>query len=186
MAETVYFDSSVFLDMASKRGKQAKQIKGLLKELANEKVRIYTSILTVQEISVAAYRRGAIAKDTYGDIHEIARIYSVTKEIALTAAHREAELRDIAEDELGKRDPNKPETEEQRLERICENRRRKWDCLHIATAQQIGCSKIYSSDEKFQRRPKQIGIKNLAIVSPKPTEPSIKGPLFQVAKGGEQ
>jgi len=65
------------------------------------------AILTVQEVSVAAYRRRAKAKDVYGDIHGLARIYGVTKDVALAAAHREAELKDIAENELRKRDPKK-------------------------------------------------------------------------------
>lgn len=183
MAETVYFDSSIFLEMGAKKSKHAKNIKKLLKELEDEKVRIYTSIVTVQEVSVAAYRRGAVNKDVYGDVHAIARIYTVTKDVALTAAHREAELKDMSEDENGKRDPKKPETEDQKLERICENRRRKWDCMHIASAQLIGCTRMYSTDEKLQKRPAQLGLKNLKIIPPAPTLPSIKGPLFSGGSG---
>lgn len=178
MARTVYFDTSVFLEMGAKKSKHAKDIKRLLKELADEKVRIYTSIVTVQEMSVAAYRRGATTKDTYGDINSLARIYGVTKEVALTAAHREAELRDITDDEANKRDPRKAETEEQKLERICSNRRRKWDCFHIATAQSLGCPIMYSTDGKLQRRPEQLGIKDLKVLPPKPAIATIKGPLF--------
>ena len=74
--------------------KVAKELKGLLKELPEEKARIYTSMITVQEMSVAVSRRGAKSKDTYGDIHAFARIYGVSKDVALTAAHREAELKD--------------------------------------------------------------------------------------------
>jgi predicted nucleic acid-binding protein len=173
MVRTVYFDTSVFIELANKKSAMAKDLKGLMKELIEEKVRIYTSIITVQEMSVAVYRRGAKSKDTYGDIHSLARIYAVTKDVALTAAHREAELKDLADKPTGK-----PETEDERLERICENRRRRWDCFHIATAQAIGCSTMYSTDDKLQKRPKQLGIGDLRIVPPKPTDPSIKGPLF--------
>jgi predicted nucleic acid-binding protein len=176
VAKTVYFDSSVFLEMGAKRSKVAKEIRALLKELAEERVRIYTSIVTVQEVSVASYRQGAIAKDTYGDIHSFARIYGITKEVALTAAHREAEMKDVADSQIVPK--GKMETEEQKLERICANRRRKWDCFHIATAQSIGCSTIYSTDAGMQKRPSQYGIKGLKIVPPKPTEPTIMGPLF--------
>lgn len=181
MAETVYFDTSIFLEMGIRKSKHARNIKKLLKELAEEKVRIYTSILTVQEVSVATYRRGATAKDVYGDIYAIARIYSVTKDVALTAAHREAELKDVSDSEFSKRDPKKPETEDQKLERICENRRRKWDCMHIATAQLLGCATMYSTDEKLQKRPAQLGLKSLKIISPAPAMPSIKGPLVASA-----
>jgi predicted nucleic acid-binding protein len=178
VAKTVYFDTSVFLEMGAKRSKIAKEIRALLKELEEERVRIYTSIITVQEVSVASYRQGAVGKDTYGDIQAFARIYEITKDVALTAAHREAELKDIAAAQEAKRPKNKPETEEQKLDRICVNRRRKWDCFHIATAQSVGCSIIYSTDEGMQRKPAQLGIKGLRIIPPKPTEPTISGPLF--------
>jgi predicted nucleic acid-binding protein len=173
MVRTVYFDTSVFIEMANKKSALAKDLKALLKEPAEEKIRIYTSIITVQEMSVAVYRRGAKSKDTYGDIHSLARIYGVTKDVALTAAHREAELKDLADKQTGS-----PETEEERLEKICANRRRRWDCFHIATAQALGCSIMYSTDDKLQKRPQLLGIRGLKIVPPKPTDPSIKGPLF--------
>lgn len=174
MARTVYFDTSVFIELAKKKSPIAKDLKGLMKELTEEKVRIYTSMITVQEMSVAVYRRGAKSKDTYGDIHSLARIYGVTKDVALTAAHREAELKDISDSQP----QSKTETFDRKIERICENRRRRWDCFHMATAQAIGCSVMYSTDEKLQDRPKQLGIKDLKIVPPAPTPASIKGPLF--------
>src|SRR5207248_9931686 len=124
-------DSSIFLEMASKKSKHRKQIRKLLEDCQVDKAKVYTSIITVKEVSVAVYQRGALAKDTYGDISTIARVYGVNKEIALTAAKNEAALKDITSQEAAKRDPKKPETDEQKLERICENRRRKWDCFHL-------------------------------------------------------
>lgn len=174
MARTVYFDTSVFIELANKKSPIAKELRGLMKELAEERVRIYTSMITVQEMSVAVYRRGAKSKDTYGDIHSMARIYGLTKDVALTAAHREAELKDLSDASKS----SKTETFDQKVEKICENRRRRWDCFHIATAQAIGCTLMYSTDEKLQERPRQLGIKDLKILPPKPTPPSIKGPLF--------
>src|SRR6516225_2989915 len=111
MARPVYFDTSVFLEIGAKKSKFATQIKGLLKELRRDKVRIYTSILTVQESAVLSYRRGALARDDYGKINEFARIVGVTKDIALTAAKLEAQIKD---------DAGKAAVED--------NRRRKWDC----------------------------------------------------------
>ncbi|MGC2636419.1 MAG: type II toxin-antitoxin system VapC family toxin [Acidobacteriaceae bacterium] len=174
MARIVYFDTSVFIELAKPKSSIAKELRGLLKELEEEKARIYTSIITVQEMSVAVYRRGAKSKDTYGDIHQLARIYAVNKDVALTAAHREAELKDIAE----KQQTGGKPTEDQRIETICENRKRRWDCFHIATAQTIGCTVMYSTDGKLQDRPKQLGIHDLKIVAPRPTPRSVAGPLF--------
>ena len=48
-------------------------------------------------------------------IAKIARIYSVTKEITLTAAKYGAQLKDITIAELARRGPKKPETEEEKL-----------------------------------------------------------------------
>jgi len=175
MVRTVYFDTSVFIELANKKSPLAKDLKTLLNELTEERVRIYTSIITVQEMSVAVFRRGAKYKDPYADIHDMARIYGVTKEVVLTAAHREAELKDLADKA---KSLLKNETLDQKIERICENRRRRWDCFHIATAQEIGCTVMYSTDEQLQERPKLLGINDLRILPPKATPRSIKGPLF--------
>ncbi len=180
MARTAYLDTSIFLEMAAKNSKMKKRIRELLKELSEDKVRLYTSIITVQELAVATHRLGATAKDTYGDVNSIARIYTVTKEVALTAAKREAELKDIAEKEGAKRSAKKPETEDQKLERICENRRRKWDCFHLATAQLTGCAELYTTDSKLQKRPNQLGIKSLKALSPETPIKTIRGPLLEL------
>ena len=58
MPAPVYFDSSVFLSifMGESSGPSIKQ---LLQELTRDKTKIYTSIITIQEVSVHAFRRGA-------------------------------------------------------------------------------------------------------------------------------
>jgi predicted nucleic acid-binding protein len=177
VARTTYFDTALFVEMFAKKSKHRKNIRQLLQELQKDKIRVYTSMITIQELGVAAFRAGAVARDTYGDIHSIARVYNVTKEVALTAAKYEAQLKDMAESERQKRSPNKAETEEQKLERICENRRRKWDCFHIATAQAAGCPEIYTTDSTLQKRPEQLGIKNLRALDPSDSVRTIRGPL---------
>lgn len=178
MPKPVYFETSVFIEMFALRSKYRSQLRLLLTDLQERKVRIYTSIITVQEVSVAAYRQGAVAKDTWGDIRKFARVCSITKEIALTAAKLEAELKDSAEEIEKKRDITKTLTEDQKLEQKCENRRRKWDCFHIATAQVMGCTTMYSTDRKMQNRPTHLGIRDLEIVPPPEALKKIKGPLF--------
>jgi hypothetical protein len=96
----------------------------------------------------------------------------------LTAGKREAELKDLAEDREKKRDKGKPLTRDQELDQVCENRRRKWDCFHIATAQILECPIMYSTDTKLQKRPRLLGIKNLAILPPTDMTPKITGPLL--------
>jgi len=151
LGRPVYFDTSVFLEIASKKSTHSKNIRDLLRELKNEKCRIYTSILTVQEVSVLSYARGKLARDDYGQIAELARIVGIDKNVALTAAKREAEIKD-----------NAKETE------VIEKRRRKWDCFHIATAQSIGCSVLYTTDKDLIKRKGQCGIEDLKFLLPAP------------------
>jgi len=159
MALPIYFDTSVFLEIGAKRSKHAKNIRALLKELKAEKARIYTSILTVQEVSVLSYRRGQLARDDYGKISEFARIMGVTKDIALTAAKREAEIKDDAKADTG--------------HEVEDNRRRKWDCFHIATAQNLGCPILYTTDEKLMKRQRQLGLTDIRILAPCPANLSL-------------
>ncbi|SRR6266498_2361060 len=179
MPRPVYFDTSLFLEMGKRNSKYKKRLPLLLKDLSERKIRIYTSVLTVQEVSVAAHRKGAIPRDTMADIKDLARIYTITKEIAMAAAKREAELKDLSEEEQGKRDPEKPLTEQQKIDQICENRRRKWDCFHIATAQWLECSAIYCTDGPMQKRAKQMNIKTLEIIEPPEGIRKIDGPLLK-------
>ena len=88
---SVYFDSSVFL--AIFKGEPAADgVKGLLRELKKDRVRILTSILTIQEVSVHGFKAGAEEQDQYTRVNKLARVESITKEIAVTAAQFEAHL----------------------------------------------------------------------------------------------
>src|SRR5688572_27747785 len=128
----VYFDTSVFLAVFAAQP-QATQVRGLLSELRADKVRIYTSILTVQEVSVSSFFNGGVFSDFHTKMSRLARIKSVTKEIALTAAKYEAAIIDAAK-------KGKPLPEQ---EKAIDNRRRKFDCFHLATAVALGCQKFY-------------------------------------------
>jgi|GEM_PF-3116771 len=174
----VYFDTSIFIEMGKRNSKYKRRLKTLLQDLSERRIRIYTSVVTVQEVSVAAHRKGAIPRDTIADVKDLARIYTVTKEVALTAAKREAELKDISEAEESKRDPSKPPTEQQKIDRACENRRRKWDCFHIATAQKLGCDTLYSTDGGMLKRKRQMNLKDLDIIEPPEGLRTVSGPLL--------
>lgn len=150
----VYFDTSVFLEIFVKNSLNAGNIKNLLVELRGEKVRIYTSILTIQEASVLTYRRGKVAHDNSSEISKIARICGIDKDIALTAAKREAEIRDL----FGER-PDESEMKQ----------RRRWDCIHIATAQVMGCSRMYSTDPHMFTRKNQLKLSDIEMLQPVPS-----------------
>jgi predicted nucleic acid-binding protein len=146
VADPVYFDSSVFL--AIFMGSDS-AIKALLKELRRDKIRIYTSIVTIQEVSVQTFRKGFPAADNYAKVSKLARIQGVTKEIALTAAKLEAQI--IDQTAVKDREDNK---------------RRKWDCFHVATAMELGCRTLYASDEKMLKRKGQFGLAGMDFSKP--------------------
>jgi predicted nucleic acid-binding protein len=151
----VYFDSSVFLSIFMS-DPTAPKIKELLLELKRDKIRIYTSIIAVQEVSVLSYRKGSLAQDNYSKIDKLARIEGITKDIALTAAKFEAQIIDHT--------PVKDRED---------NKRRKWDCFHIATALALGCNILYSSDEKQLKRKEQFTVSGLSFLHPRPSTPSL-------------
>lgn len=161
MTQPVYFDSSVFLSIFMGDAGAAK-IKELLSELKKDKVRIYTSIITIQEVSVLSYRRGTKAEDNYSKVDKLARIEGVTKDIALTAAKLEAHIID----QTHKKD-------------VEDNRRRKWDCFHIATAMVLNCGAFYSCDEKQLKRKEQFNISGLIFMQPEPSKPPLPFPAPQ-------
>jgi predicted nucleic acid-binding protein len=161
MPSPVYFDTNVFIDLFAKNSKHASKIRELLLELRREKIRIYTSMLTVQEISVLTFRRGRIARDNYSEIARLARIWTIDKDIALTAAKREAELRDMFH-----------ETEEEAEMK----QRRRWDSIHVATAQVLRCSRLFTTDAKLMRRKQQWDITDLEFCLPLASSPLLEFP----------
>jgi len=146
MPDPVYFDSSVFL--AIFMGSDP-AIKALLKELKRDKIRIYTSIITIQEVSVQTFRKGFLAADNYAKVNKLSRIQQITKEIALTAAKLEAQIVD----------QTAPKERE-------DNKRRKWDCFHVATAMELGCRTLYTSDDKMLKRKGHFGLAGMDFSKP--------------------
>jgi predicted nucleic acid-binding protein len=120
-----------------------------LKELKRDKIRIYTSIITVQEVSVQTFRKGFAAADNYAKVNKLSRIQEITKEIALTAAKLEAQIVD----------QTAPKDRE-------DNKRRKWDCFHVATAMELGCRTLYTSDDKMLKRKGQFGLAGMDFSKP--------------------
>ena len=151
-----YFDSDVFLSIFS-GSPQAASIRALLRELKHDKTRVYTSIITVQETSVSTFLHGGTA-DTHVRVAKLARIAGVTKNVALLAAKFEAEIM---------RRADKTATPE---DQKAENRRRKWDCFHLATAVDLACRTFYTFDAKYESRVKLLGL-SLDVRTPDPRTP---------------
>jgi predicted nucleic acid-binding protein len=158
MNSPVYFDTSVFLEISAKQSKHANAIREMLADFKREKIRVYTSILTIQETSVLSYRRSAVARDTYGAVANIARIWGMNKEVALTAAKLEAAIRDHFKESPGDSEMK---------------HRRRWDCIHLATAQVLECSHFYTTDPHFTTRKNQLKLKGMKIAEPRPLSPQL-------------
>ena len=88
----------------------------------------------------------------------MARIYGITKEIALTAAKIEAQIIDRAAKE-GNQEPI--------------SKRRKWDCFHIATAMDLGCRNLYTLDEGMLSCETLVKGSGLSFSAPRPKSPSL-------------
>lgn len=157
----VYFDTSVFISIFKPEKERATEVRALLRELRRQHVRIHTSILTVQEASVVAYKRGTIPRDYHSKVGRLADIHTIDKHIAVTAAKHEAAL----VEELKPAEQNKP--------------RRKWDCFHIATAQCLGCTTLYAWDEPMLARQGQLKIVGMSFAEPRPTINELPFPPIQ-------
>jgi predicted nucleic acid-binding protein len=131
--DSVYIDSSCFLAIFNGEPKAA-EVKALFRELRRERSRICTSIITIQEISVASFLFGQSKVDNYLKVDNFARIHGITKEIALTAARLEAEML------------KRTQSKEQKAQT---SPRRKMDCFDIATALETRCRCLYSLDERM-------------------------------------
>ena len=151
--ESAYFDSSPFIAIFKEEDRN-EDIRELLRELKKQRVRISTSIITIQEVSVLSYRFGTIASDNYVRVNRLARIEGLSKDVALTVAKLEAQIVDRLKG-LAKTDKEE------------DNKRRKWDCFHIATAMCLKCRVLYSLDKGMLARKEQLQIRDLDFSIPK-------------------
>src|SRR5439155_9532619 len=95
-------------------------------------------------------------------VSKLARIAGITKEIALTAAKYEAIVREAAK-QSGETDKDAEQ-----------NRRRKWDCFHMATAVALNCQTVYALDTQFATKRKQLGLEAvLSVSAPAPQKLSL-------------
>lgn len=165
--DLAYFDSSVFLAIFNGEP-TAVAIKALLRELKADGCRVCTSIITIQEVSVLSFRAGTVATDNYAKVNRLARIHGISKDIALTAAKLEAQLKDRF------KAGSQKEQEEH-------NRRRKWDCFHIATAIDLRCRWLYSLDPGMLGCQERLLIGGVQFSEPVPRCPELfpDGPAIQ-------
>ncbi len=161
MSDLAYFDSSVFLAIFNGES-TATNIKALLRELRQGGCRLCTSIITIQEVSVLSFRAGGTQTDNYAKVDRLARIHGLTRDIALLAAQLEAEMLDRY------KVTNKSDKADH-------NRRRKMDCLHIATAVQMKCHWLYSLDPKMLANAKLVSRISLKFSEPIPQNPGLFG-----------
>lgn len=86
-----------------------------------------------------AFRHGGSGNDNHAKVSNLARVIGITKEIAVAAAKLEVRTFDSSRSRSGG-------------EKITENRRRKWDCFHVATALDRKCGALYALDEELLKK----------------------------------
>ena len=157
---SVYFDTGVFLAIL-KDEPAASEIRQLLIELQLSRTRIYTSILTLTECSIASLRTEADASKAVELVHGLSKVLSITEEVALSAAALEARL-------LGPIESTRTTSQHS----VVERRRRRWDCFHLATALEQGCSSIYALDGDYGKLIAALDL-GLQYSLPVPRNPSL-------------
>ena len=155
---SVYFDSSVFLALFKGENDGVSDIRQLLRELKKGKVRIVTSIITIQEVAVSNFRHGTPTDDNHIKVNKLARVESITRDMALTAAKYEANLIEAQ----AKTAPQKGD------EAASDKKRRKWDCFHISCAVHLKCDTLYSMDAGMLKRKQQFNIPTMEFLKPIP------------------
>ena len=161
--ESVYFDSVVFLAIFNGEP-DGPNIKTLLRELKRDKIKIQTSIITIQEVSVLGFRRGNTSTDNHSKVERLARIQTINRETAMSAAKFEALMIDTASQDAA--------------ERAKESKRRKWDCFHIATAIELRCTTLFTSDPFMLALRDRLGITTMQFSRPVPRSRE----LFETAR----
>ena len=131
MPEVAYFDSALWVAILADEP-SAHDILTLILDIKEGRGRILTSILTLTEISVRAYRedptRVAIGVEL---VSQTASICNVTDEVALLTARIEAMYPSAIW--AGEEGP----------------RRRRWDALHLASAAVFGARIFYTLDRRL-------------------------------------
>lgn len=158
--DSVYFDSAVFLAIFNGES-NGPDIRALLKELKKDKVKIQTSIITIQEVSVLGFCHGNVPTDNHSKVERLARIQGLTRETALNAARLEARMKDTATGN----------TEQ----RAIESKRRKWDCFHIATAIELKCGTLYTCDPQMLALKERLAISDISFSHPRPRNLGLPG-----------
>ena len=158
--DSIYFDSAVFLAIFNGES-NGPDIRALLKELKRDKVKIQTSIITIQEVSVLGFCRGQVPTDNHSKVERLARIQGMTRETALNAARLEAMMKDTAPEDSG--------------QKTDENKRRKWDCFHIATAIELKCRTLYTCDPRMLALKERLGISDISFSHPRPRNLGLPG-----------
>ncbi len=119
-----YFDSNLWLAFLKGEPGHVEDVRTLLKEIKENRGRVVTSVITLIEVAIKAYRVSPAKANTYySTIDNLATIYAVSPPIALLAAKIEGQFRV-----------------------------RRWDAVHLATAAHHNASVFYTFDEKLQKK----------------------------------
>ena len=94
-------------------------------------------------------------------VHAAVHNSGITKDVALTAARLEAHLTDLVQS---------PSDREQ----VKENRRRKWDCFHVATALDRNCGILYALDDRMLNKKQHLDVGGMQFLKPKPKQAALK------------
>jgi predicted nucleic acid-binding protein len=152
----VYFDTSFFIEAIENRTGKKEEAERILD--FEKKSDRYTSILTLQEFLVRIYDRfrdddSCEEKLAAADkqIRSIARIYGLSDLVA----QRAALMQSLYGHAHGQQIPKEPR-----------DKKFRWDAIHIATASELRCDRIYAWDGKWAELPQEITRMLGQVISP--------------------
>lgn len=160
---SVYFDTSFFMGLIENQQGRRDEAKKIIQfEEKDKNATFHTSVLTVDEFLVGIYNKYAESEDcedkvsaTVRQIQQIASLYGMTEQIARKAAKIESVWgRAYGQIPEADRDP--------RL------RKRRWDAIHLATADHIEATRVYAWDDPWKDVPESVfeSLTSDSIISP--------------------
>jgi predicted nucleic acid-binding protein len=159
MPPTAYFDSMLWLAILADEA-TAGDVTTLAQEIKSEKGgRVLTSIMTLTEISVRAYRDDpARVPEGIELVSSVAAICNVSREIALLTAEIEARfMKTVWAGADG-------------------SRKRRWDALHLATAAAYDADVFYTYDRGLMGADFSVEPRIPPIRQPRPLQGSLPLP----------
>lgn len=154
--DRVYLDTSFFIALIENQEGRREEAKSILEY--EKKSEIFTSVLTIQEFLVRVFDRfmddiscEERLKSAANQIRAVARAYAMPDGVL----ERAARIQSLYGKQHGQASPREPR-----------DRKFRWNALHLATASELRCQRLYAWNGKWEDLPEDITRMVGRIISP--------------------